>query len=253
MFLRKSEILDHTNIGKLPLVEFIPILFNGDELIITSPGTLGEPATHNDKGLILQPARISCTCQSVFNEVKPGERVFFNKGRLQGIMLKVKGNEIVVKITRSGKRGTELHRGETIAFPDSSLHLPILTETALHYLDFARQHADAIEISASCTLDELKSILQLMNEKSAKKMRVVLKVDSAYSLKGIPQLMLFGMQQNLMGIEICVSKLAIGQSIDRIEEVQKQVAGWCIAAQIQLIQNNSNLLDSIKQAECNHS
>jgi hypothetical protein len=65
--------------------------------------------------------------------------------------------------------------------------------------------------------------------------------------------MLFGMQQNLMGIEICVSKLAIGQSIDRIEEIQKQVAGWCIAAQIQLIQNNSNLLDSIKQAECNHS
>jgi len=252
MFLRKSEIIDHANIGKLPSVEFIPTLFNGDELIITSLGTIGEPAICNDKGQILQPARISCTCQSVFNDVKPGERVFFNKSKLEGITLKVKENEILVKITRSGKRGTELHRGDGMAFPDSSLHLQILPDIALQYLEFASQHADAIEISASCTADDLKSILQLMKKKSILKMGLVLKVDSVDNLKNLPQLMLTGMQRNLMGLEICPGKLAIGQSNECVEETKRQLTRWCIAARIPVIQNNPDrFIRSIKQAACN--
>ncbi|MBV5315917.1 MAG: hypothetical protein JZU47_21640 [Prolixibacteraceae bacterium] len=251
MFLRKSEIIDHANIGKLPSVEFIPTLFNGDELIITSLGTLGEPAICNDKGQILQPARISCTCQSVFNDVKPGERVFFNKGKLEGITLKVKENEILVKITRSGKRGTELHRGDSMAFPDSNLHLPILTETDLQYLEFASQHADAIEIPASCKADDLKSILQLMNEKLILKMGLVMKVDSVDNLKNLPLLMLTGMQRNLIGLEICPGKLAIGQSNECVVEAQEQLIRWCSAARIPVIRNNTSLLESIKRAPCN--
>lgn len=241
MFLRKSEIIDHANIGELPSVELIPTLFNGDELIITFPGTLGQPATRNDKGEILQPARIPCTHQQLFNNAKPGERVFFNKGKLEGIILKVKENEIQVKITLSGERGTKLHQGDSMAFPDSNLHLSILTETALQHLEFATQHADIIELSASCTSDDLKSINQLLNEKSAQKIGLVLKVDSASNLKNLPQLMLTSMQRNLMGLEICLGKLAIGQSIDRVEEIQKQLASWCITARIPGIQNNSNL------------
>jgi len=251
MFLRKSEIIDHANIGKLPSVEMQLTVFKGDELIITPPGSLGQPAIRNDKGQILQPASISCTCPELFTSVNPGERIFFNNGKLEGMIRKVKESEIQVKITQSGKMGNQLCCGQHLFFPDSNLHLPVLTPTVWQNLEFAAQHADLIGLSSSYTSGDLKLIHELMNEKSAKKIGVILKVETLSDLKNLPQLMLAGMQNDLFGVLVHPQKLAIGLQTERLGEIQTQLSNWCKAARIPVVQNNRNLTGPIGPSSCN--
>jgi len=251
MFLRKSEIIDHANIGKLPSVEMQLTVFKGDELILTPPGTLGQPAIRNDKGQVLQPASISCTCPELFTSLNLGERIFFNNGKPEGIIQIVKETEIQVNITRSGKMGNQLFREQNLFFPDSNLHLPVLTPTTWQNLEFAAQHTDLIGLSSSYTPGDLKLIHELMNERSAKKMGLILKVETPSDLNNLPRLMLAGMQKELFGVLVHPQKLTIGQPTERMVEIQKQLSDWCKAARIPEIQNNRNLIGSIKPFSCN--
>lgn len=251
MFLRKSEIIDHANIGKLPSVEMQLTVFNGDDLIITPPGNPGRPAIRNDKGQILQPADISCTCPELFTSVNPGERIFFRNGKLEGMIQKVKESEIQVKITQSRKIGRQLCQGQSLFFPDSNLHLPVLNPAVWQNLEFAAQHADLIGLSSSYTPGDLKVIHELMNEKSAKKMSVILKVETLSDFKNLPQLMLVGMQKELLGVLVHPQKLAIGLQTERLVEILVQLSDWCKAARIPVLQNNRNLTGSIEPSSCN--
>jgi len=251
MFLRKSEIIDHANIGKLPSVEMQLTVFKGDDLIITPSGNPGQPAIRNDKGQILQPAGISCTCPEFFTSVNPGERIFFRNGKLEGMIREVKESEIQVKITQSGKTGNQLCQGQSLFFPDSNLHLPVLNPAVWQNLEFAAQHTDLIGLSSSYPPGDLKVIHELMNEKSAKRMGVILKAETLSDLKNLPQLMLVGMQKELLGVLVHPQKLAIGLQAERLGEIQAQLSDWCKAARIPVIQSNRNLTGSMEPQPCN--
>src|SRR5208337_868597 len=117
------------------------LLRTGDRLIVTDEGQPGEPARSSSSGELLGPAHIPCTLPEVFGDIHPGERICFDDGKIEGVVKRSSKKQIEVVISNAAKGGSKLRSDKGINLPDSSIHLPALTEKDLSDLRFAVTHA----------------------------------------------------------------------------------------------------------------
>ena len=75
----------HTVHELLPLEEII-YLFPGDLLRLDKAPIDGEPAQYDTNGKIVTIAHISCTEPMVFEAIKPLEPIFFDDGKIEGVI-----------------------------------------------------------------------------------------------------------------------------------------------------------------------
>jgi hypothetical protein len=61
-------------------------LSTGDELIVTRADITGHGAVRDDQGGLLIPAMIGCTADRVFEDVQAGDRIWFDDGKLSGVV-----------------------------------------------------------------------------------------------------------------------------------------------------------------------
>ena len=132
---------DSVEIGELPEVEQAHRVNAGDHLTLTR--TL-EPAPPTESG---HPHRIGCTLAEVFEQAKPGERVWFDDGKIGGVIVRVSADEIDLRVTDVRPGGAKLKAGKGINFPDTDLRLDALTGKDLEDLDFVARHADLVNMS----------------------------------------------------------------------------------------------------------
>lgn len=115
-------------LGLLPVREQFLILREGDTLILTDDQIAGRPAQLDDEGKLISPAQIGCTLPAVFSDVRVGESIWFDDGKIGGVIESVESRQVVVRITQARVRGEKLRADKGINLPDSTLRLPALTE-----------------------------------------------------------------------------------------------------------------------------
>ena len=91
----------------LPLEEVI-FLFPGDYLRLDKEPIPGEPAVYDEEGKLVELAHISCTLPEVFDHVRSGEEVYFNDGKIEGIVVESHPDHFLVQITNASKKGGKL-------------------------------------------------------------------------------------------------------------------------------------------------
>jgi pyruvate kinase len=123
------------------------LLEQGDALILSRELKPGRPATYDSRRQLLTPAVIGCTIPEVFDDVKSGETIWFDDGKIGGVIDKVEDGRILVKITQARLRGEKLRGDKKINLPDSDIKLAALTAKDLEDLSFVVQHADIVELS----------------------------------------------------------------------------------------------------------
>ena len=72
------------SVGDLPPGENAILLQQGDLLILTRDLKPGRPATYDSAGQILTPAAIGCTIPEVFDDVRSGDSIWFDDGKIGG-------------------------------------------------------------------------------------------------------------------------------------------------------------------------
>ena len=88
-----------TEVGEmLPLEEKI-ILKTGDKLILHKENIPGDPAEYDIEGNLIIPAHISCTLPEVFSDVKVGEPIILDDGKIEGGIKSVDSERIEVEIS----------------------------------------------------------------------------------------------------------------------------------------------------------
>src|SRR5262249_8975384 len=87
-------------VGELPPAENALPLRQGDLLILTRDLKPGRPAVADSAGGILTPASIGCTIPEVFDDVRSGEAIWFDDGKIGGVIEKVEGRQALVRITQ---------------------------------------------------------------------------------------------------------------------------------------------------------
>ena len=109
---RDADVLAEGHVGPLPEV-VLPILLRvGDRLDVTTEDQAGSPARYSDRGALLAPASIPCTLQEVFAAARPGQSIWFDDGKIGGVVRSVDAGRLSVEVTYAGPEGSKLRAGE---------------------------------------------------------------------------------------------------------------------------------------------
>jgi pyruvate kinase len=233
-----------TPVLAVPAVENALRLHKGDILILTRDGP-GRPAKLDAQGRVARPASIPCTLPEVLAQVRPGERVWFDDGRIGGVIRHVHsekgcgekgcGEEIHVEITVAREDGAKLAADMGINLPDSTLELAPLTAKDLEDLNFVARHADMVGLSFVRRASDIEQLQKHLTRLGAGDLGIVLKIENRTAFEHLPDLLLTGMRGRRLGVMIARGDLAVEMGWERLAEVQEEILWLVEAAHVPVI------------------
>ncbi|NNK88889.1 MAG: hypothetical protein HKO90_11445 [Flavobacteriaceae bacterium] len=223
-----SEI--HTVHELLPLEEII-YLFEGDLLRLDKTSIPGEPAQRNDDGEITSIAHISCSEPLVFSYLKIDDPVYFDDGKIEGVVKAIQDDHALIEITTTKKKGGKLRAGKGINFPESNLDIKGLTERDKSDLRFVAEHADIVNFSFVNSKEDVTDLLIELSRYKAD-LGIILKIETMEAYKNLPALLLTAMENYPVGIMIARGDLAIETGWKKFAIIQEEILRICEAAHI---------------------
>jgi pyruvate kinase len=224
----KSEIQSVQEI--LPLEEVI-YLFEGDLLRLDKTPTLGEPAKLDENGKVTEIAHISCSLPEVFSSINIKEKVFFDDGKIEGVIKEKHSDYLLIEIISTKKNGGKLKAEKGINFPNSILNVSGLTEKDKQDLKFVTKHADAVNFSFVNNKQDVEDLLNEMKQLEAT-LGIILKIETQEAYKNLPSIILKAMENYPIGVMIARGDLAIETGWDNFAIIQEEILRLCEAAHI---------------------
>jgi pyruvate kinase len=226
---------DVAAVAAVPPKEQALVLKPGDTLILTRSLTPGRPASRNDRGQLLSPATIGVTLPGIFGDVRSGEAVWFDDGRIGGVVRSADPQQIRVEITHARVSGQKLGADKGVNLPDSNLHLAALTEQDLEALPFIVKHADLVGYSFVRDEAGVHELQRRLAELGGSGLGIILKIETRKAFENLPQLLLASMRSARVGVMIARGDLAVECGYERLAEVQEEILWFCEAAHIPVI------------------
>ncbi len=222
-------------IGTLPGQEPVLQLRKGDHLILTRSQTPGRLAVLNAAGLVQQPARIPCTLPEALDRVKRGERIWFDDGKIGGVIKSVQPDEVLVEITSARPTGDRLRADKGINLPDSRLDLPSLSPLDLADLAFIARHADLVGYSFVRSAADVVELQEKLAEVGGAHLGIVLKIETREAFEQLPSMLFAAMRSPSVGIMIARGDLAVECGFARLAEVQEEILWLGEAAHVPVV------------------
>lgn len=233
--VREGSTVAEARVGLLPELVLPLRLAVGDDLVMTREDVLGLPAQRDAAGHVVRAAQIPCTLESAFTSVRAGERIWFDDGKIGGVVTENSGAEITVRITQTAQGGLSLRPEKGINLPDTVLDTPALTEKDLTDLEFVARHVDIVGMSfvrGPADVFELEEHLARLN---AGHVGIVLKIETRQAFENLPMLLLASLCSPPVGVMVARGDLAVEIGFERLAEVQEEVLWLCEAAHVPVI------------------
>jgi pyruvate kinase len=234
----RMEVRRHKKSGKeaiyvgelLPLEQFL-LLKAGDTLLLTREPGQGQNATYDENGMLLKPAFVSCTMPEVFAFVKPGEPVFFDDGKIEGIIQETNPDYLSIKITHAKDLGSKLKADKGINLPESDLCVSGLTGRDKEDMEFVVKHASAVNFSFVNSPADVKELQEFIAELQGS-LGIILKIETQKAYKNMPRILLRAMRTFPVGVMIARGDLAIETGWKNFASIQEEILRICEAAHI---------------------
>ena len=207
----------------------------GDTLMLTRTFSPGHPATYDEQGRLLSPATASMTLPEVFDQVKAGEAIWFDDGKIGGVIRTVDPDALSIEITHARAKGQKLEAEKGINLPDSELRLPAITGHDQKALEFIVKHADLVGYSFVRDGHGVRELRRRLADLGAPHMGIVLKIETRKAFESLPDLLLAGMEGGPLGVMIARGDLAIECGFERLAEVQEEILWFAEAAHVPVI------------------
>jgi pyruvate kinase len=183
-------------------------LKEGDEIILTTEKIVGT----KDK--------IYVSYQNLATDVKPGERIFFDDGKMEVELKKVLNDkEVLIRVSLGGtllpKKGVNL--------PDSELTMPSLTEKDIEDLEFIiENNLDWVALSfvrKKVDITDLKKRIKARNSK----IKVIAKIEMPEALKNIRDIIV-----ESDGVMVARGDLGVEVPVEQVPVLQKEIIRKCM-------------------------
>ncbi|MDV7187871.1 pyruvate kinase [Lutibacter sp. TH_r2] len=214
----------------LPLEEVI-FLYEGDFLRLDKEPILGEPATYNENGTIKQIAHVSCTLPQIFKNVNIGEPIYFDDGKIEGIISEINPAHLLIKITSTKKKGGKLKADKGINLPNSKLKISGLTDKDKQDLKFVAKYADTVNFSFVNNKHDVEDLLNELEQLDAS-IGIILKIETQKAFENLPSILLKAMQNYPVGVMIARGDLAIETGWKNFAIIQEEILQLCEAAHL---------------------
>jgi pyruvate kinase len=178
---------------------------------------------------------VACTLPAVFDDVHPGERVWFDDGRFGGLIeaTDARGATVRIDYVEGGRSSLDSDRG--INFPDSTLHVSGLTAKDCEDLEFVARSADVVALSFAQRSEDVAHLYERLTALGAANVGVVLKIESRLGFDALPELLAQAMGPRPLGVMIARGDLAMEVGYERMAEVQEEILWVCEAAHVPVI------------------
>ena len=227
--------IGHASVGELPHLPQPLLLKLGDTLLLTRSPSIGKPAVYRKNGKLVTPAKIGVSLPEILDHAKPGEPVWFDDGKIGGVIRAVNAEFVSVEITQARPEGEKLGAEKGINLPETQIDIPAITSDDLEALKFVVQHADIVGYSFVRTESDVRQLLDHLERMQGQHLGLILKIETRKAFDNLPKLILAAMRARSIGIMIARGDLAVECGYQRLAEVQEEVLWVCEAAHVPVI------------------
>ncbi|MBI1372818.1 MAG: pyruvate kinase [Phycisphaera sp.] len=223
-------------VGDLPFTEQAITLRVGDTLMLLRDGRPGRPANVAPDGSVTAPACISCTLPRVLDDIKVGQPVWLDDGRITGVVESIADARVALRITRTtGAKGDKLRADKGINLPESDLAIAALTDKDIEDLGFVVQHADIVNVSFVRRPEDVRQLQHHLRDLGGENLGIMLKIETRQAFAHLPELLLTAMASPRIGVMIARGDLAVECGYERMAEVQEEMLWVCEAAHVPVV------------------
>ena len=231
---RRRHGIHETVLGDFPLRPGQLQLKRGDRLLLLTQG-LGHSAMSGAKGQRTKPAAIACTLPEALTRMRKGERIWFDDGRIGGVVHRGGAKRVEVEITEARDGGEHLAADKGINLPDTRLDLPALTQKDLEDLEVVARYADIVGMSFAQSAADVLALRARLVELGSPHVGMMLKIETQRGFEHLPEMLLASMTSPSAGVMIARGDLAVECGYERMAEVQEEILWACEAAHMPVV------------------
>lgn len=178
---------------------------------------------------------VGCTLPEVLDDLRPGERVYYDDGKAWGVVKSVSAEGARVELAFTRKERVKIRPEKGLNFPDTVLRLPPLAEKDRSDLEFVARHADMVGLSFVRSTEHVELVQAELARLGAAELGVVLKIETTQAFENLPRLLLTAMRSPRVGVMVARGDMAIELGFERLAEAQEEVLWLCEAAYVPVI------------------
>ena len=227
----------HGQIGRISEMPAPPgriHLERGDILRVTASG-VGHGVRSGGQANGARLASIACTLPEALARVRKGDRIWFDDGRIGGVVRRAGVHAVEVEITDARDGGEALAADKGINLPDTRLDLPALTAKDLADLPVVARHADLVGLSFAQSAADVRLLRERLAGLGAGHMGLILKIETQRGFAHLPEMLLAAMAGPVAGVMIARGDLAVECGYERLAEVQEEILWACEAAHMPVV------------------
>ncbi|VVM06788.1 pyruvate kinase [Methylacidimicrobium cyclopophantes] len=192
------------------------------------------PSAGNREGSGSLPA-IEIEPAEVLGSLRADQTIWFDDGRIGGVVRSAEPEEVVVEATRVRPQGEKLGRNRGINLPETDLALPSLSTKDRALLPWIIQHADGIGLSFVRTPADVAALQEALRRMGGEKLPIIVKIETRKAFEALPAILLTAMKSPSVGVMIARGDLAIECGYERLAEVQEEILWVAEAAHLPVI------------------
>lgn len=238
-----------TVLGEIPARKVSILLKPGDLLRLKADPILGHGPVRDDQGQVVEPASLSLSLPRILADIKVGERLFLDDGKIGGVVEAKREREIDVRIVSARSAGSRIAGEKGINLPDSDLKVKGLTAQDVEDLSFIASHADMVALSFVRGSEDVRDLQGQLHRLRADHLGVVLKIETRKALEQFPSILMTAMKNSPLGVMIARGDLAVELGYENLAEAQEEILWLCEASHVPVIWATQVLENLSKQGQ----
>jgi pyruvate kinase len=230
--VRKRHL--RATVEQVPCIPGEIILKAGDSVLLSPTALKGRPATYGRTGKLAGPAIVTCSVPELFSGLRTGEPVWFDDGKIGGVVRRIAPEGVAIEVTAAKPSGTRLREGKGINVPETKLDFAAVTPADLKVLDFVIEHADLVGLSFVSRPRDISELYAHL-DRSGSHLGVVLKIETRRGFEALPQLLLSSLRRFPVGVMIARGDLGVECGFERLAELQEEILWFSEAAHLPVI------------------
>ena len=182
-----------------------------------------------------EPSGISCTLPEALEQVKVGERVFIDDGKIGTIVREVGDKYLELEVLSPTDTPASIKPEKGLNFPDSSLNIPALTEDDKKNLDFVTRYSTAVGLSFVHRAEDLRSLEDALKELGHEDLGLIAKIETKEAVHKLGEILLAGLNLPKFGVLIARGDLAVEVGFENLAFVQEDILCMCEAAHVPVV------------------
>ena len=223
---RGRRRLARAGIGAMPRVPCDVLLDRGSRFLLNESGSA--PAAQHLPVL-------RCPEPGVLAQVKRGERVVLDDGRIVAVVESAGPDGLQCRVTQTAKSPARLRSGKGLAFPDSHVSLPSFGAEDEVALEFALAHADGVDVSFVNSRRDVDRIVKRLQAQAKPGFGLVLKLETQGAIRNLPDILFAALRYQPAGLMIARGDLAVEASFEQLAELQEEILGFGEACHLPVI------------------